>query len=806
MADKNELRLDNILALNPSLKQTVDQPTRLNPPQILDVIITNLSKYYNIPTVEPPLDVDDDKVGSASDHQMVVMTPLNNFQNKKGRAKKTIEFRPLTDNGFEAMGSELDTFDWNVIENIESANEKMEFFQTSLYQMFDSCFPRKRRTFFSETQPFFTEKLEKLKRRKTREYTENRKSKKYMDLQGIYRKELKIAKRAYYRKRVQALRLSNPKSWYKNIKQLIGEDTSKDQIEVEAIKDLSDQDQCELIADKFAETSNLYEPLQRDQIDFPSFSAKDIPVITEANVLKVLKALDTSKSTRKMDIPAKILKYFSNKISKPLTQIINSSIQQGQWPRLLKSEIVTPVRKVPNPKDMDDLRNISGLMNLNKVMEKVLCPLIAQDMRSSLDKSQFANQPGLSTQHYLIKLIDRILSVTDNNTKGDCVAVLGTLVDWKAAFPRQDHTLGIKSFIRNGVRASLIPILASFFEGRSMRVAWRGKLSSEKQLPGGGAQGSTWGVLEYLSQSNNNADNVPESDRAKYMDDLTILEIINLANVGLASFNVKSQIPSNIPVHNQFIPSDNLSTQKYLEDINTWTEENKMMINQKKTFNIQFNFTKEKQFTTDIVLKKEKLQTVSQTKLLGTIITDGLKWDENTKYIVRKANQKMRMLHNFSKFTKNKSHIMHIFKSQVRSILEYCSTVWHSGLTKSDSKDIERIQKSAVKIMMGKNYESYSKSLEFLKLDSLHERREKNALKFAKKAIKNENFSSFFPKHPEGHIMRKRYSDRYLVNKANTERYKRSAVPYLQRLLNEDHLKQKKILNTLLQVNHDVLI
>ena len=192
--------------------------------------------------------------------------------------------------------------------------------------MFDSCFPRKSRTFFSETQPFFTEKLEKLKRKKCREYAENRKSKKYMNLQSIYRKELKIAKKAYYRKRIQALRSSNPKSWYKNIKQLIGEDTSRDKIEVEAIKDLSDQHQCELIAKKFAETSNLYEPLQRDQIIFPSFSAKDVPVISEANILSVLPALDTSKSTRKMDIPAKILKYFSKKISKPLTQIINDSI------------------------------------------------------------------------------------------------------------------------------------------------------------------------------------------------------------------------------------------------------------------------------------------------------------------------------------------------------------------------------------------------------------------------------------------------------------------------------------------------
>ena len=191
-------------------------------------------------------------------------------------------------------------------------------------------------------------------------------------------------------------------------------------------------------------------------------------------------------------------------------------------------------------------------------------------MKSSLDKSQFANQPGLSTQHYLIKLIDRILSATDNCSKGESVAVLATLIDWKKAFPMQDHTLGVKSFIRNGVRASLIPILASFFERRTMRVAWRGKLSSERSLPGSGPQGSSWGILEYLSQSNNSADNVPEDDRAKFMDDLTILEIILLANVGLASHNTKSNIPTNIAEHNQFIPREHLKTQKYVEDINTF--------------------------------------------------------------------------------------------------------------------------------------------------------------------------------------------------------------------------------------------
>ena len=105
--DKNGFKLDNILSLCPDFKQLVDQPTRLDPPRILDVIITNLSKYYYIPTVEDPLEPDSDMDGSPSDHLMVVLSPKTNFQNKRGRVVKIIEFRPLSDDGFSAMSEVL---------------------------------------------------------------------------------------------------------------------------------------------------------------------------------------------------------------------------------------------------------------------------------------------------------------------------------------------------------------------------------------------------------------------------------------------------------------------------------------------------------------------------------------------------------------------------------------------------------------------------------------------------------------------------------------------------------------------------
>ena len=73
--DHEDLKIDSILALNQNFKQCVKSPTRLNPPAILDIIVTDLFGYYQDPVCEKPLDVDSDKLGSSSDHLMVVMEP-----------------------------------------------------------------------------------------------------------------------------------------------------------------------------------------------------------------------------------------------------------------------------------------------------------------------------------------------------------------------------------------------------------------------------------------------------------------------------------------------------------------------------------------------------------------------------------------------------------------------------------------------------------------------------------------------------------------------------------------------------------
>ena len=795
--DKNELNVQQILSLGNNLKQCVQLPTRLNPPQVLDVIITDLQKYYQSPDVLDPLEVDSDKTGAPSDHLMVVMEPIGTQNDKKIRVKKKVEFRPLTDIGFQEMSVLLQSHDWGPTLDLESADCQMESFQNNLFKIFSQCFPLKSKIFLSESQEFYTDKLVNLKRKKKAEFKKHRRSEKYQSLHLTYKKELNKAKQDYYKKKIRILRTSNPRMWHRALKKVMKGGDTHETIEVESIKHLSDSEQVELIADKFAEVANMYEPLNRSKISIPEFNEKDIPVVSTSEVREIMENMDTNKSCRKTDVPAKIFKTFSKVLCVPLTEIINNCIRRGVWPDYLKHELVTPIPKVSQPKDINDLRNISGLMMVNKIIEKVTCKMIVNDMKEKMDPTQFGNKKGVSIDHYLVKMLDKIMCALDKNSRGEAVAVIATMLDWRQAFPRQCPTLAIESFIRNGVRPALIPILMSFFENRRMSVKWRDVMSVTKRMKGGGPQGSTKGVLSYMSMSNNNADCVPEEERFKYFDDATVLEIVNLLNIGMSSYRVRDTIPSHIPLHNQFIENYNLKSQKYLDTINNWTVENRMELNENKTKSLIFNFSKKHQFATNLELKQQRIEIVDQAKLLGLILTSDLKWESNTNYLVKDANKRMVMLRAASKFTRNKSVLKQIYYSRIRCKLEQSAAVWSSSLSQKNIEDLERVQKSAVRIIYGRNYDSYTETLKELNIMRLSERREIICLNFAKKSLKLKIFRNMFPLNSKEHIMKTRDNNIFKIKYGKSKRYKDSAIPAMQRLLNRDLREQKLVLKRL---------
>ena len=178
-------------------------------------------------------------------------------------------------------------------------------------------------------------------------------------------------------------------------------------------------------------------------------------------------------------------------------------------------------------------------------------------------------------------------------------------------------------------------------------------------------------------------------DRFKFIDDLSVLEIVNLLTVGITSFNLKQQIPTEIPTHNQFIPPDNLASQDWLDQINKWTEDQLMIINEKKTKTMIFNFTENYKFTTRLRLKGENVEVINSTRLLGTILTDDLKWDLNVSTIVKKANARMELLRRVASFGTPAEDLKIIYTLFIRSLLEQSATVWHSSLTQENITDLE---------------------------------------------------------------------------------------------------------------------
>ena len=153
----------------------------------------------------------------------------------------------------------------------------------------------------------------------------------------------------------------------------------------------------------------------------------------------------------------------------------------------------------------------------------------------------------------------------------------------------------------------------------------------------------------------------------------------------------------------------------------------------------------------------------------------------------------MVFLHKTSKFTKNKQDLKKIYLLQIRSKLEQPAVLWHSSITKKCEQNLERVQKSGLGIILGESYVSYDNALKAMEPQSLKERREALCLKFAKKCLEVPKLQKMFPRTHHHHDMKKRNSEGFQVKRGLTERMRRSAIPHMQRLLNQQEKKSRDI-------------
>ena len=129
-------------------------------------------------------------------------------------------------------------------------------------------------------------------------------------------------------------------------------------------------------------------------------------------------------------------------------------------------------------------------------------------------------------------------------------------------------------------------------------------------------------------------------------------------------------------------------------------------MNTKKTSIIIFSRSRSLDFQPKLFINNELLDVVDTTKLLGVMISSNLKWDAHIEYIRNKAMKRMWMLRRIKDVGGTPDDQVLVYILQIRSLTEKECQLWNGSLTQKCSNILERIQKAALKIILGQNYNS----------------------------------------------------------------------------------------------------
>ena len=80
------------------------------------------------------------------------------------------------------------------------------------------------------------------------------------------------------------------------------------------------------------------------------------------------------------------------------------------------------------------------------------------------------------------------------------------------------------------------------------------------------------------------------------------------------------------------------------------------------------------------------------------------------------------MLKRLKGLVASESEILDVYMKQVRSVLELIVPVWQPAITKQEIKQIGRVQRCALYIILGENYSNYEDAMDLMECESLNER------------------------------------------------------------------------------------
>ena len=742
---------------------------------------------------------DNPNKGAPSDHSGVVATPHTNPNQPQKSSKTAKMIRPLPESLIEIFGQKLDLESWDILDSSLDSCQLVQIFQDTLNSLLVNTFPEKKIILNPNDEPWFNEKLRLLKRQRQRIYHNEGKSDRYLKCKEKCENVAKVEVKKYKDKIIQEVRDGKRGSCYAGLRKLgmkPGEFRQTGfQLPEFVEQKLSDFECAEKIAEYFSRVSQEYPPLNVENL--PPNVKKHLgnpdgcsaPLLSHYDVYTKLSKAKKPNSVVPGDLPKKLMQRFPGELAIPVSIIFNKISQSQVYPSQWKVEHQIPIPKVTQPSSEDEIRNIAKTPFLSKAYESCLADWLLPIIQPYLDPGQ-CGLKGLSITHYLIKLLHFTHSILD---KKEPYAVLAACIDLSKAFNRVSHDLLVQDLYDMHTPPWLLNILMSYLSNRTMVMSYNGVAATSKDLPGGGPQGAYLGGIIFIVKYNGAFLRPPipplirgpvlksKSVKVKYIDDGTVATSVNLKKC-LVNDPVTRPRPHNYHERTmQVLPPENNLLQYYLNDAEHFTQDNLMKINPKKSQVILFNKSRNWDFPPEVSFSDGKhLESVSEMKLVGVVISSDLRWGKNTQYICEKATQKLWTLRRMKLLDLDEDILIDTYTKEIRSILEFAVPVWHSGLTAKQTRDIERVQKTALTIILGHNYINYDVACTLMCIEPLSMRRATLCLNFAVKDVKKEN--SLFNKCE----VNTRNKKRVIEPKSNTKRYRNSSIPYLSRLINSE--------------------
>ena len=241
--------------------------------------------------------------------------------------------------------------------------------------------------------------------------------------------------------------------------------------------------------------------------------------VAERDILKYLRRLKRKCATGVDNLPTCYLKDAANVIAKPLTFIINLSLETGIFPNDLKLARIASACKSGAKDSFDNYRPISILPALSKIFEKCIHEQLMDHLGNNqlLSDRQFGFRRNRSTEQATALFTDQIRTKMD---KGHLAGAI--FIDMSKAFDTISHASIVNKLHAYGISGTEHQWLTSYLFTRKQQVSFLGTTSGLYPIYCGVPQGSKLGPFLFLLHFNDAAESLRHCGIVMYADDTVI--------------------------------------------------------------------------------------------------------------------------------------------------------------------------------------------------------------------------------------------------------------------------------------------